>query len=102
MYRIGIIDDTDELLEDYVVRLRREDIGLLVAPEGTMEDIKIWIVQEKIKCLLIDYQLSSKYDFNGTQLASYLEDALQGLPFVCRRSLLFDWLDVRARLKQPM
>lgn len=37
MYRIGIIDDTDELLEDYVVRLRREDIGLLVAPEGTME-----------------------------------------------------------------
>lgn len=81
MYRIGIIDDTDELLEDYVVRLRREDIGLLVAPEGTMEDIKIWIVQEKIKCLLIDYQLSSKYDFNGTQLASYLEDALQGLPW---------------------
>ena len=51
MYRIGIIDDTDELLEDYVVRLRREDIGLLVAPEGTMEDIKVWIVQEKIKCL---------------------------------------------------
>ena len=62
MYRIGIIDDTDELLDDYMVRLRREDIELLVAPEGAMENIKTWIVQERIKCLLIDYQLSSKYD----------------------------------------
>ena len=102
MYRIGIIDDTDELLEDYVVRLRREDIGLLVAPEGTMEDIKIWIVQEKIKCLLSDYQLSSKYDFNGTQLASYLEDALQGLPYLILTSYPEDSVDERLVVKNAI
>ena len=26
MYKIGIIDDSDELLEDYAVRLKRQDI----------------------------------------------------------------------------
>lgn len=55
MYRIGIVDDTEELLDDYAKRLRRSNIELLVAPEGTKEDIKRWIVQERVKCLLIDY-----------------------------------------------
>ena len=59
MYRIGIIDDTDELLDDYIKRLKRENIELLIAPEGSMEDIKVWVVKNQIKCLLIDYQLSS-------------------------------------------
>ena len=61
MYKVGIVDDTDELLDDYKVRLKREAIELIVAPEGSMGDIKEWIVQEKIKSILIDYQLSSKY-----------------------------------------
>ena len=82
MYKIGIIDDTEELLEDYIIRLKRENIELLVAPEGDMETIKTWIVRNEIKCLLIDYQLSSKYDYNGTQLAIYLADELQGLPYL--------------------
>ena len=82
MCRIGIIDDTDELLDDYIKRLKRENIELLVAPEGSKADIKSWIVKNQIKCLLIDYQLSSKYDYNGTELAFYLEDALQGLPYL--------------------
>ena len=60
MYKVGIVDDTDELLDDYKVRLKREAIELIVAPEGSMGDIKEWIVQEKIKSILIDYQLSSK------------------------------------------
>lgn len=82
MYRIGIIDDTDEMLNDYIKRLRRNDIELLVAPDGTMEDIKQWIVKNYIKCMLIDYCLSVKYDFNGTEFAFYLDDALQGLPYL--------------------
>ena len=80
MYRIGIVDDTEELLDDYAKRLRRSNIELLVAPEGTKEDIKRWIVQERVKCLLIDYQLSAKYDFNGTELAFFLDDVLHGFP----------------------
>ena len=93
MYKVGIIDDTDELLDDYKVRLKRKAIELVVAPEGSMENIKEWIVQEQIKCILIDYQLSSKYDFNGTELAFYLEDTLQGMPYLILTSYPEDSVD---------
>lgn len=93
MFKIGIIDDTDELLEDYVKRLKRNDIELLIAPEGNMEAVKEWIVHSYIKCILIDYQLSDRYDFNGTQLAFYLDDALQGFPYLILTSYPEDSVD---------
>ena len=34
MYKVGIIDDTDELLDDYKVRLKRKTIELVVAQRG--------------------------------------------------------------------
>ena len=102
MYKVGIIDDTDELLDDYKVRLKRKTIELVVAPEGSMEDIKEWIVQEKIKCILIDYQLSSKYDFNGTELAFYLEDTLQGMPYLILTSYREDSIDEKIVVKNAI
>ena len=102
MYKVGIVDDTDELLDDYKVRLKREAIELIVAPEGSMGDIKEWIVQEKIKCILIDYQLSSKYDFNGTELAFYLEDALQGMPYLILTSYPKDSVDEKIVVKNAI
>lgn len=102
MYKVGIVDDTDELLDDYKVRLKREAIELIVAPEGSMGDIKEWIVQEKIKSILIDYQLSSKYDFNGTELAFYLEDALQGMPYLILTSYPKDSVDEKIVVKNTI
>lgn len=102
MYKVGIVDDTDELLDDYKVRLKREAIELIVAPEGSMGDIKEWIVQEKIKSILIDYQLSSKYDFNGTELAFYLEDALQGMPYLILTSYPKDSVDEKIVVKSAI
>ena len=102
MYTVGIVDDTDELLDDYKVRLKREAIELIVAPEGSMGDIKEWIVQEKIKSILIDYQLSSKYDFNGTELAFYLEDALQGMPYLILTSYPKDSVDEKIVVKNAI
>ena len=102
MYKVGIVDDTDELLDDYKVRLKREAIELIVAPEGRMGDIKEWIVQEKIKSILIDYQLSSKYDFNGTELAFYLEDALQGMPYLILTSYPKDSVDEKIVVKNAI
>lgn len=102
MYKVGIVDDTDELLDDYKVRLKRETIELIVAPEGSMGDIKEWIVQEKIKSILIDYQLSSKYDFNGTELAFYLEDALQGMPYLILTSYPKDSVDEKIVVKNAI
>ncbi len=102
MYKVGIVDNTDELLDDYKVRLKREAIELIVAPEGSMGDIKEWIVQEKIKSILIDYQLSSKYDFNGTELAFYLEDALQGMPYLILTSYPKDSVDEKIVVKNAI
>ena len=102
MHKVGIVDDTDELLDDYKVRLKREAIELIVAPEGSMGDIKEWIVQEKIKSILIDYQLSSKYDFNGTELAFYLEDALQGMPYLILTSYPKDSVDEKIVVKNAI
>ena len=47
-------------------------------------------------------QLSSKYDFNGTQLASYLEDALQGLPYLILTSYPEDSVDERLVVKNAI
>lgn len=102
MYRIGIIDDTDEIMEDYVKRLRRMDIELLVAPEGSMDDIRRWIVNQQVKCMLIDYQLTSKYDYNGTDLAFYLDDALQGLPYLILTSYPEDSVDEKLVVKNAI
>lgn len=83
MYRIGYLDDEREIINDYKKRLQRRDIELLIAPSGcTMPEVKKWIVRENIKCMLVDYQLSIEYDFNGTELISYLNDELPGLPCI--------------------
>ena len=102
MYRIGIVDDTEELLDDYAKRLRRSNIELLVAPEGTKEDIKRWIVQERVKCLLIDYQLSAKYDFNGTELAFFLDDVLHGFPYLILTSYPEDSVEEKLVVKNAI
>ena len=67
-----------------------------------MENIKEWIVQEQIKCILIDYQLSSKYDFNGTELAFYLEDTLQGMPYLILTSYPEDSVDEKIVVKNAI
>ena len=80
MYTVGYIDDDIDMLSDYIKRLSRRDIELKIAPEGGLEHIKQWIVAERIECMMIDYQLSGKYNFAGTELFSYLNDELPGLP----------------------
>lgn len=82
MYRIGYIDDDREMMGDYVKRLRRYQIELLFAPEGDMSIVKQWIIEEKIKCMLVDYQLKTKYDFFGTDFIYYLNDKLPELPCI--------------------
>lgn len=82
MYTVGYIDDENDVLSDYVKRLSRRDIEMKIAPKGDMENIKKWIVAEHIECMMIDYQLSGQYNFVGTELFSYLNDELPGLPCI--------------------
>ena len=82
MYKVGYIDDENDLISDYTKRLERRDIELTVAPIGDMSVVKKWIVDNNIECMLIDYQLKAGYDFVGTELFSYLYDELPGLPCI--------------------
>lgn len=82
MYKVGYIDDENDLISDYIKRLKRRDIELIVAPVGDMAAIKKWIVDTNIECMLIDYQLKAEYDYVGTELYSYLYDELPGLPCI--------------------
>lgn len=82
MYIVGYIEDEKDLASDYVKRLSRRDIELKFAPEGSMEEIKKWIVDNRIGCMLIDYKLGQTYSFVGTKLSSYLSDELPGLPCI--------------------
>ncbi len=82
MYTIGYIDDENDLISDYIKRLKRRDIELQVAPVGDMSMVKKWIVDNNIECMIIDYQLKAEYNFVGTELFSYLSDELPGLPCI--------------------
>ncbi|MBD5402545.1 hypothetical protein HDR58_07075 [bacterium] len=82
MYKVGYIDDENDLISDYIKRLERRDIELIVAPVGDMATVKKWIVDNNIECMLIDYQLKAEYEYVGTELFSYLYDELPGLPCI--------------------
>lgn len=82
MYTIGYIDDENDLISDYIKRLKRRDIDLQIAPVGDMSMIKKWIADNNIECMIIDYQLKAEYSFVGTELFSYLSDELPGLPCI--------------------
>lgn len=82
MYVVGYIDDENELVSDYIKRMKRRDIELRVAPVGDMAEVKQWIVDNRIECMIIDYRLNAAYDFVGTELFTYLYDELPGLPCV--------------------
>lgn len=88
MYTIGYIDDDNDMQLDYIKRLSRRDIDMKIAPKGDMESIKKWIVDERIGCMIIDYQLSGQYDFVGTELCSYLNEELRGLPCIILTSYI--------------
>lgn len=83
MYKIGFIDDDTTLINDYMTRLKRKDINLLFV-EGciTKNDVLKWILENEIKCMLVDYQLTSMYNFNGTELVAYLNSELPDLPCI--------------------
>jgi len=82
MYVVGYIDDDTELFDDYISRLQDRDINLMIAPDGSMEEVKLWIVDNNIKCMIVDHRLKNRYDFYGTDLVAYLKTELVGLPCI--------------------
>lgn len=83
MYKLGFIDDDNSLIQDYKKRLFRKDIELsFVGNCTTKSEVLKWVLENEIKCMLVDYKLTSVYDFNGTELVAYLNSELPDLPCI--------------------
>lgn len=83
MYKVGMIDDMDGIFTDYIFRMDKENIELLIAMEGmSMESIVSWITENEIQLVLVGTHLTNMFDFNGIKLAFYLEENLPSIPIV--------------------
>ena len=81
MYNVGFVDNTFDLHPDYQTRLRRHDIKLLFPEAGKRkEEIVQWVLDNDIRCLLIDHRLIPDFDFVGADLLAYMNSALPDLP----------------------
>jgi CheY-like chemotaxis protein len=83
MYTTGFIDDDKESVKDYKIRLGRKGINLLFV-EGckSKRDVLDWILDNQIKCMLVDYKLSNAYEFNGAELVAFINSELADLPCI--------------------
>lgn len=82
-YRVGFVDDLENMIEKYSKKLARNGIHLIYANDClTFNDVFEWILDNKIEYLLIDYNLSQKYDFSGSQLIHYINNRVPDLPCI--------------------
>jgi len=80
MYKIGLVENNFTMLPTYQERLELYDITLLWPPSGsTKEEIVKWILENNIRCLLVDYKLVPEFEFIGTDLIAYIKRKLPDL-----------------------
>lgn len=83
MVKVGFIDDETANYADYAKRLKRRDIDLLFYEgNNTAVDIVSWLINEDLKCLLIDYDLRKKFTTNGTDLVFEINQVLPDFPCI--------------------
>jgi len=94
MYRVGFVDNSFDLLPDYQTRMRRHDIELFFPEKGKRkEEITKWIIDNNIRCLLIDHKLLPDYDYVGTDLLAYINSVLPDLPCMILTAYTSDSLE---------
>lgn len=94
MYRVGFIDDKDSNVVRYTRRLRKNDIELVYLNKSlNSKEILNWVINEKVECLLIDYQLSPKYEFRGSSLINFLNKRIFDFPCMLLTSYAEDALE---------
>lgn len=77
---IALIDDSKRQYEKYRTRLQFKGINLIFM-EYIQEYDKIiqWLLDNEIKFVLIDYKLDNKYEFEGSNLMHYIDNAIPDL-----------------------
>ena len=83
MYRVGFVDNDFELFPLYQKKMERQGVNLL-SPETslTKKEIAQWILDQSIRCLLVDFKLKPEYSFTGTELVAYINSLLPDLPCI--------------------
>jgi FOG: CheY-like receiver len=78
--RIGYIDDDFDLIETYRELFKKENIEI-ITPEYLLDKQGIisWIINNNLKVILVDYKLSGKFSFNGTELIAYINSCLPNI-----------------------
>lgn len=101
--KVGFIDDIEEMIQKYIKRLNRCNIEVVYAKDCvTYEDIFNWILDNQIQYLLVDYNLTLKYEFTGSQLIHYINNKLPDLPCIIFSSVqeINDDLVIRNLIKE--
>lgn len=81
MYTVGFVDNSFDLLPDYKTRLGRHGVNLIFPDSGKgKEEIVQWVLQNNVRCLMVDHKLRPNFDFVGTDLVAYINSALPDLP----------------------
>lgn len=80
---IGYIDNEETNFLSYTKRLKRKGL-LLKCRNGNIskEQVVEWLVQNEIKCFLVDYRLKPQFSYEGTDLLFYLRRVLPDLPCI--------------------
>lgn len=100
MYKIALIDDSKDQYENYKYRLGKKGIDLLFMEyKEDYKEIIDWLLDNQIQFVLIDYKLDLQYDFCGSQLMQYINNAIPDLQCVLFTSNTVDDDLVMDRLK---
>lgn len=100
MYKIALIDDCEDQYENYKYRLGKKGIDLLFMEyKEDYKEIINWLLDNQIQFVLIDYKLDLQYDFCGSQLMQYINNAVPDLQCVLFTSNTVDDDLVMDRLK---
>lgn len=85
MCRVALIDDEKEYVDQYQKILKHYGIDLIFMEyeNGTSySKILEWLLDNRIEFVLVDYKLSMKYEFQGSELIQYLNNAIPDLQCV--------------------
>lgn len=100
MYKIALIDDCKDQYENYKYRLGKKGIDLLFMEyKEDYKEIIDWLLDNQIQFVLVDYKLDLQYDFCGSQLMQYINNAIPDLQCVLFTSNTVDDDLVMDRLK---
>ena len=80
---LGYLDNETTNFEKYRKRLQRREIKLLCKNgKPTMQEVVDWLVENEIKCFMVDYKLEPQFSYQGTDLLFYIKSALPDLPCI--------------------